>query len=125
MHNRWVLFGSIIGFFSVALGAFGAHGLRDRLSEKALATFQLATQYQFLHALALLGLGVWGALHPQVDTTLAGWGFTLGCLIFSGSLYVLAVTGIGIFGAITPIGGVAFLVGWASFGAAVLKVLKT
>lgn len=122
--NRWILFGTIIAFFSVALGAFGAHGLRDKLSEKAMATFQLATQYQFTHALALILLGLWSLQFPQANTTISGWSFTLGCVLFSGSLYVLSITGIGFFGAITPLGGLGFLIGWASFAASVIQRMR-
>jgi len=113
--NRWIISGSIFGFFSVAFGAFGAHALASRLNEKQLAIYHIGAQYQMYHALALIGLGVFSAYYPQVSTGLAGWSFTLGSVIFAGSLYALALTDIKILGAITPIGGVFFMVGWAAF----------
>lgn len=115
--NRWVGIGAISGFMSVAIGAFGAHALRNRLSERLLAVFQTGTHYQMFHALALIGLGLWAGLHPMAvaRTGLTGWSFTVGSVLFSGSLYLLAVTDTGWLGAITPFGGLAFLLGWASF----------
>jgi uncharacterized membrane protein YgdD (TMEM256/DUF423 family) len=110
----WIRLGAILGALAVAIGAFGAHGLKDRLEAlHTTATFETAAHYHLIHALALVGVGlvaVAGRSGPAVSV--AGWGFTLGVLFFSGSLYALAVTGIKMFGAITPIGGVAFIVGW-------------
>jgi uncharacterized membrane protein YgdD (TMEM256/DUF423 family) len=103
--------GSISAFISVAFGAFAAHGLSKTMSEGNLAIFKTGAQYQMYHALALLILGVWAGTQP-ISATLAGWCFTLGSVIFSGSLYALALTDVRILGAITPIGGVLFLVGW-------------
>lgn len=107
------MIGALAGVVGVALGAFGAHGLRSRLSPEMLAVFETGVRYQMYHALALVALG---ALSPLVSgrlATIAGWSFTLGIVLFSGSLYVLALTDIRILGAITPLGGVAFLIGWA------------
>ena len=113
--NRWVGIGAISGFMSVAIGAFGTHALRNRLSERMLAVFQTATHYQMFHALALIGLGLWAGQNPAARTDLTGWSFTTGSVLFCGSLYLLAVTDISWLGAITPFGGLAFLLGWASF----------
>jgi len=102
-----------MGFLGVALGAFGAHGLRTRLGPEMLAVFETGVRYQMYHALALLVLG---ALAPGIAgrlATAAGWSFTAGIVLFSGSLYLLALTDVRILGAITPLGGVAFLIGWA------------
>ena len=110
------MIGSTLAFFSVVLGAFGAHALKAHLDEKSLAIYHTATEYQMYHALALIGLGLWSAQNPTFSTELTGWAFTGGCVIFSGSLYLLAITRISLLGAITPIGGVLFLVGWFSFG---------
>src|SRR6476661_7029893 len=100
-------------FVGVALGAFGAHGLRGRLSPEMLAIFETGVRYHMYHALALVATA---AVMTRLDgraATLAGWCFTAGIFIFSGSLYALALTGVTILGAITPIGGLAFLAGWA------------
>ncbi|GAB5412691.1 MAG: DUF423 domain-containing protein [Congregibacter sp.] len=106
--------GAFGGFLSVATGAFGAHALRNRLDDYALRIFETAVQYQFYHSLALLLTGALLTQFPQSSllksSTLA---FALGILVFSGSLYVLSLTGLRWLGAITPLGGLAFLVGWA------------
>lgn len=117
MASRWILIGAISGFLGVALGAFGAHGLADKLDARALEIYETAVRYQMYHALALLGLGIWASAMPQIDarTAVAGWAFTAGIVVFSGSLYALALSGIKILGAITPLGGLGFLVGWIAF----------
>ncbi len=107
---KWIFLGAIFGFIAVGAGAFGAHGLSQSLSEKSLAVWKTAAEYQMYHALALVALGASG-----MNAGLAGVGFTLGILIFSGSLYALALTDIKILGAVTPIGGVFFLLGWAAW----------
>ena len=122
MHSKqWLMFGVLSAFFGVVLGAFGAHFMKDRLSEKAFTIYQTAAQYQMFHALALVGLGLWAAQNPSIDTQLPGFAFTLGIAVFSGSLYALAVTDIKILGAITPIGGSLFLAGWIGFAFLVWK----
>lgn len=100
---------------AVALGAFAAHGLRDRLSPELLNTFQTAVQYHMYHALALFGIGLLAVNYPS-STLLkySGYLFFIGIILFSGSLYVLSISGIRWLGAITPIGGVSFLAAWAS-----------
>src|SRR5438552_6063574 len=104
---------ALAGFLGVALGAFGAHGLRGRLSPDMLAVFETGVRYHMYHALALilvgLMLGRWNGWLIQT----AGWCFVAGILLFSGSLYALALTGVTNLGAVTPIGGLAFLAGWA------------
>jgi uncharacterized membrane protein YgdD (TMEM256/DUF423 family) len=105
--------GSALAGLAVALGAFAAHGLRARLTPADLATFETAVRYQMYHALALLAVAGAIARWSSVTAAAAGWLFTAGIVIFSGSLYVLVLTGPRWLGAITPIGGVAFLVGWA------------
>jgi uncharacterized membrane protein YgdD (TMEM256/DUF423 family) len=111
------IFGAL-GFLSVALGAFAAHGLKERLSEKYLAIFHTGVTYQFYHTLALGLVLVFLMQNPsgRFLTTAAGF-FTAGIAIFSGSLYALALTEIGVLGAITPIGGVCFLIGWSLLAA--------
>lgn len=105
--------GSLLGFLSVALGAFGAHALKSFLTETGrLATFETAVQYQMYHGLALLLTGILALRFPEISFSLVGLLFLLGILIFSGSLYLLCATGIKWLGAITPIGGTAFLAAW-------------
>jgi uncharacterized membrane protein YgdD (TMEM256/DUF423 family) len=104
--------GSASALLAVAAGAFGAHGLRARLSHDLLAVFETGARYQMYHALALLGIGWAVTRWPGPWPVRAGWLFLLGTLLFSGSLYALALTGVRWLGAITPFGGVAFLAGW-------------
>jgi uncharacterized membrane protein YgdD (TMEM256/DUF423 family) len=104
--------GALSALLAVAAGAFGAHGLRARLSPEHLAVFETAARYQMYHALALFAVA-WATTRwtsPLVQW--AGWLFIAGTVVFSGSLYALATTGIRWLGAITPIGGAAFLAGW-------------
>lgn len=110
---RTIQIAAILGGLAVALGAFGAHGLKQRLSEDMLLIFETGVRYHFYHALALLALGLgsprlWQS--PWATRSCILW--TLGITIFSGSLYLLAITGVKKLGAITPIGGVAFILGW-------------
>jgi uncharacterized membrane protein YgdD (TMEM256/DUF423 family) len=111
----FIIAGAINGFLAVAFGAFGAHALKEKLSEKYLAIWETAVQYQMFHALALIAIGILMSsklIGPVSSLNTAGYLMLAGIILFSGSLYVLSLTGIGILGAITPIGGVAFLVGW-------------
>ncbi|MEC9355059.1 MAG: DUF423 domain-containing protein [Gemmatimonadota bacterium] len=104
--------GSILAGIAVGLGAFGAHGLRGILSPEDLVTFETGVRYQMYHALALLGVA-WAV--TQWETVLlewTGWLFVLGILVFSGSLYILVLTGQRWLGAVTPLGGLAFILGW-------------
>ncbi|MFD1036905.1 DUF423 domain-containing protein [Virgibacillus byunsanensis] len=119
----FVLFGIINGFVAVALGAFGAHGLEGKISEKALGTWEKAVNYQMFHTMALL---VTGLLLIKVQTggmMWAGWMFFIGIILFSGSLYIYSTSGIKTFAMITPLGGVAFLIGWVLLGYTVMKHL--
>jgi uncharacterized membrane protein YgdD (TMEM256/DUF423 family) len=120
MARTFLLAGAVAGFIGVAFGAFGAHGLRGRLSPEMLAVFETGVRYQMYHALALvLTASVAGRVDGRAVAA-AGWLFITGIALFSGSLYVLAVTGVTAFGAITPIGGVAFLAAWICLGVAAL-----
>jgi uncharacterized membrane protein YgdD (TMEM256/DUF423 family) len=113
MDRTFLLVGALAGFLAVTFGAFGAHALRERLSPEMLAVFETGVRYHMYHALALLLVS---AMMPRLGGWLvvaSGWLFTAGIVLFSGSLYLLALTGVTILGAITPIGGLAFLVGWA------------
>lgn len=105
--------GAVFAGLAVVLGAFGAHALRGALSPDDLATFEIGVRYQMYHALALLGVAWASTQWDAATVAVAGWAFVVGILVFSGSLYALVLTGQRWLGAVTPIGGVAFLVGWA------------
>ncbi|MFL0797779.1 MAG: DUF423 domain-containing protein [Cellvibrionaceae bacterium] len=121
MFKLFALSAAVLGFLGVALGAFGAHGLKSRLGEDMLAVWQTAVQYQFWHVLALLVVAILLKFGSSSLLNAAGWAFLAGILLFSGSLYLLAFTGVKILGAITPIGGLAFLVGWGCLVAFVIR----
>lgn len=120
MSRPFVLLASIYGFLGVALGAFAAHGLRHSLPAEVLGIFQTGVQYQLIHALALLGVGILTLRWPSRWLFAAGALFTLGILLFSGSLYLLTLTGWRV-GMVTPIGGVCLLSGWLCMGVAAWK----
>lgn len=120
MHRTFIILGCASGFISVAAGAFGAHVLKARLEPSALTTFETAARYEMYHALALVAVGLLSARQPSTAAAIAGWAFLAGTLLFSGSLYALVLSGVRWLGAITPIGGVAFLVGWVALLVAAL-----
>ena len=105
--------GAVAAFVGVALGAFGAHSLKTKLSPDMLAIFEVGVRYQMYHALGLFAVAWAITRWPEANVNAAGWAFIVGILIFSGTLYLLSVTGLRWLGAITPIGGLAFLAGWA------------
>jgi uncharacterized membrane protein YgdD (TMEM256/DUF423 family) len=111
MDRLFLGLGSLTAGLAVAVGAFGAHGLRGRLDPDMLAIFETGARYQMYHALALVAVA-WAATRWP-GTAIAGWLFLAGIVIFSGSLYVLALSGVRWLGAITPLGGLCFLAGWA------------
>ena len=118
----FLLLGSLAMMFAVGLGAFGAHGLKDKLSADMLAVYRTGVDYHFYHALGLLALGMIAAHLPESD--LVKWSGGLmaaGIVLFSGSLYLLALTGTRWLGAITPVGGAAWIVAWALLAAALLR----
>jgi uncharacterized membrane protein YgdD (TMEM256/DUF423 family) len=116
---RWIamriflVIGALLGFLGVAAGAFGTHGLRERLSPEMMNIFEIGVRYQMYHALALLAVGWLADRSPSLPVTLAGWLFIGGTVVFSGTLYVLSLTGVRGWGAVTPLGGLALLAGWA------------
>ena len=116
MQERHILASAAISMFiAIGLGAFGAHGLKQLLSVEMLAIWQTAVQYQLVHGLALFALAIVYprfAQHSAKSFKLIAPCFIIGTILFSGSLYALALSGIKILGAITPLGGVAFLMGW-------------
>lgn len=118
----FLLLSALNGFTSVALGAFAAHGLRERLEPAALSAFQTGIQYQMYHALALLGLAALlkvTGVNPWLQA--GGWLFVAGTLLFSGSLYGLTLGGIRWLGPVTPLGGLCFLLGWTMLTVAAFK----
>lgn len=121
MDRTFTLIAAFLGFTGVALGAFGAHALRDQLTPRDLEIFETAVRYQLVHAVALLGVAWAWTRWPGTATVAAGWLFAAGVLVFSGSLYLLVLTGPRALGAVTPIGGVALLLGWLALGWAALR----
>jgi len=121
MVKLWFLSAGIFGFLSVALGAFGAHSLKNVLDDYGKSIYEKAVLYQMFHATALLAVGMIQHFDKETSFSMAGWGFLIGIILFSGSLYLLAITGIKWLGAITPIGGVAFLFGWFWLAWAIIK----
>lgn len=109
MQSRFLLLAALAGFTGVAMGAFGAHGLKHMLSEHYLDVYKTAVNYQMWHALLLALVAM---LPEQRLLTWAGWSLVAGIVLFSGSLYVLAISKTGWLGMITPFGGVAFLLAW-------------
>ena len=112
MVKFWLISAGIFGFLSVALGAFGAHSLKNVLDDYGKSIYERAVLYQMFHTTALFAVGMIQHFDKERSFSMAGWGFFFGIILFSGSLYLLAATGVRWLGAITPIGGVAFLVGW-------------
>jgi len=113
MHARTCIrTGAILAGLAVALGAFAAHGMKDRYAPELLQTFEVGVRYHMFHALALVLCGGLGARGRTA--AVAAWSFLIGVLVFSGSLYCLVWLDLRWLGAITPIGGVAFLVGWVA-----------
>ncbi len=122
MQKRFSVTGAFFGALAVTLGAFGAHGLRDVVSENALRIFHTGVEYQFYHSLALLMTGLMVSKKPSSLATAAGNLFTLGIVLFSGSLYCLALMpSIPLIGVVTPIGGLCFIGGWLLLGYAAWK----
>jgi len=119
--RSFVLLGALNGFLGVALGAFGAHGLEGTLAPDLLRVWNKGVDYQQLHALGLVLIGVLLRMENLRSLRIAGWCLLVGILLFSGSLYALALSGIRPLGAITPFGGVSFLVGWALLAIGVLR----
>jgi len=121
MERTFARLGALSAFTAVAAGAFGAHGLRQRLPPEMLAIFETAARYQMYHALALLAAAWAAGRWPGTVLRAAGWCFVAGTVLFSGSLYTLALSGARWLGAITPLGGLALLLGWLAFAWGVRK----
>ena len=111
--ETFIALGGILMAVGVALGAFGAHALKDRLPPDRLATFRTGVQYHLIHALGLVGIGILAGKYPESGLIeAAGWLLALGIVLFSGSLYVLSVKRIRWLGPVTPLGGLSFIAGW-------------
>jgi len=115
ISRRFLLIGALSGGIGVALGAFGAHGLKNILPPAMLSVFETGVRYQMYHALAMLVVGALaGIRNTPRELNAAGWGFLAGTVLFSGSLYVFSLTGEQTFAMVTPVGGAAFLAGWGA-----------
>ncbi|KTC86372.1 DUF423 domain-containing protein [Legionella brunensis] len=112
MQKGFMLIAILLALVANILGAFGTHALKGKISAYSLSIFQTGTQYQFYHSLALLALAILMFHIKNQWVNAAGIGFILGCILFSGSLYILSVTGLRGLGMITPLGGLAFIMGW-------------
>jgi uncharacterized membrane protein YgdD (TMEM256/DUF423 family) len=121
MVKVWLVLAGALGFLSVALGAFGAHSLKNLLDEYGKSIWEKAVLYQMFHTLALLAVGLSQLFIRNASFSIAGYFFLAGTLLFSGSLYLLAITGTKWLGVLTPFGGVAFLLGWVSFVYTIIK----
>jgi uncharacterized membrane protein YgdD (TMEM256/DUF423 family) len=125
MLRGFLMLAAFFGFTGVALGAFAAHGLKNRLTPEYLAIFHTGVTYQLVHTLALLGVALLATQIPGRLVTWAGVSFAIGILLFSGSLYLLTMTGVSKLGIITPFGGLAFLAGWICLGLAAWRLPLT
>ncbi|QQZ41802.1 DUF423 domain-containing protein [Pseudomonas sp. SK3(2021)] len=122
MLRGFLMLAAFFGFTGVALGAFAAHGLKNRLSAEYLAIFHTGVTYQLVHTLALLGVALLATQIPGRLVTWAGASFAIGILLFSGSLYLLTLSGFSKLGIVTPFGGLAFLIGWLCLGLAAWRL---
>lgn len=118
----WLTIGALSGLLAVALGAFGAHGLANKVPQEQLNAFEIGARYHMYHALALLAVAWLASREPSSLVSMAGWAFLAGIVLFSGSLYVLGLTGSRALVLVTPIGGVSFMVGWICLLVAGLRV---
>jgi uncharacterized membrane protein YgdD (TMEM256/DUF423 family) len=121
MPKLFLMIAAGSGLIAVILGAFGAHALRAQLDQASMSVWQTAVQYQFFHTLALLAVAKLALQMPRPLLTFSAAFFTVGLLMFSGSLYLLAVGGPRWLGPVTPVGGLCFMIGWACLGFAALS----
>jgi len=120
--KQFVVLGALNMFAAVALGAFGAHGLKTRVSVDLLTTWNTAVLYHLVHALGLILVGILSHLYPSSNQlSTSAWFLVSGIVLFCGSLYVLVLSGVKPLGMITPLGGVAFLLGWLLLAASVYR----
>ncbi len=121
MTRVFLIAGALFGATGVLLGAFGAHGLKARLTPEALSSWDTAVTYQLIHALALLFAGLLAKSTADLAISVAGTSWIVGILLFSGSIYVLAIGGPRFFGPITPLGGLALIIGWLALLVAAVR----
>ncbi|MEL6868893.1 MAG: DUF423 domain-containing protein [Pseudomonadota bacterium] len=121
MKSNWFAVGAIAAGLGVALGAFGAHALKTRVGADLLAVFEVGVRYQMYHALGLLAIAWAAERWPGKLPKAAGWLFTVGIVLFSGSLYLMTFTGARWLGAITPLGGLCFIAGWIALAVVALR----
>ena len=121
MAAGWFAAGAVLCGLGVALGAFGAHGLRGRLTPEMRGVFETGVRYHFIHALGLFAVSWAAARWPGPLVGAAGWLFVAGILVFSGSLYALSIGGVRWLGAVTPLGGLCMIAGWALLAATALR----
>ena len=126
MIKRIIITASLFGILAVILGAFGAHGMRAKISPEELKTWETAVHYHFYHVFALLFLSTFSRVRSRLINS-AYWFFTFGIIIFSGSLYLLAaksvlgITQTSLLGPITPLGGLCFIIGWIALLLAAIR----
>lgn len=121
----WIGIGAVVAAVAVGLGAFGAHALRESASPRMLEVWKTAVQYQMFHAVGLFVVGLASARLRAMPARIAGVAFTVGVVLFSGSLYALVLTGMKWLGPITPLGGLAFIIGWIALAVAALLPKST
>lgn len=115
--QRLIAAAGIMGALAVMFGAFGAHGLKDKIDPSWLAVYQTGVAYHFYHVMALglagiLALNSYSNSYSKLGVILSGWGFLVGIMVFSGSLYLMALGGPRWLGMMTPLGGLSFIIGW-------------
>ncbi len=120
MKNPWILIGGVFGFLGVALGAFGAHGLKDTLTPEMLEIFKTGVFYHLIHSAVILAIGLYG----NTKLFKSALFFSIGIVLFSFSLYVYSITSIKSLAIVTPFGGVCFLIGWLLIIITALKFNK-
>lgn len=125
MGKVWIVWGCIFGFSGVALGAFGAHALKELVSAEKMTVLETANTYLFYHAFALLALGLWNHWEKWSRTLVTGLCFVLGVFIFSGSLYIYVLLDLRTAALFTPVGGGLFLLGWTLFALTILRTKNT
>ena len=120
-HITWIIIGSVLAALAVSIGAFGAHGLKSKVSSEDLVIFETGVRYQMYHSLGLILIGILGFHYPSNIIQLPAILFLIGIIIFSGTLYLIPLTGLRWFGAITPIGGTALIAGWIALVYNIIK----
>ncbi len=121
MPKTFILLGSLFAFLAVGLGAFAAHGLKDKLTPDLFSIFEVGVRYHLYHALAIFVVAWLAVQYPGANPAPAGWLFLAGIILFSGSLYAMSLTGARWLGMITPVGGICFLAGWGWIGWAIWR----